>query len=140
MLLQFVIILLIAASIGALLLAARLCILYKITDSHFMVFWLGMPVRSIPLESIKSVSSRPNAWVENWSNVPFSQGRRVCLHLTRGLFKCLVVTPVHPYVFRTKIQQSRQACLLRHRPPIKSGDTDVFLSSALSAECAPTNR
>lgn len=128
--LQFVVSMGFAIGIGALLIASRLCIDYRLTATHLVVHWLGLPLRKIALENIKSIAAKNTFCAENWSNVMFGKGRRIVLRLHAGLIKSFVITPHHPFVFRTQLERLRQACLQSQKSPVKTGDTEEYLSPA----------
>jgi hypothetical protein len=89
---------------------------YRITPRHLVVAWLGVPVRRVRLETIRSVGTTPVWWAERWPCALNWRGRYLVVRRTRGLFRNMVITPKNPFVFRAELYRARDALL----PPTAS--------------------
>jgi hypothetical protein len=106
----------IAALVGVPLLVAipALIILgfsYRITERHLVVRWLGMPVRRVRLETIRSIGTTPVWWAERWPCALKWQGRYLVVRKRGWLFNNMVITPKNPFVFRAEVYRARDTML-----------------------------
>jgi hypothetical protein len=92
---------------------------YHITATKLKVTWLGLPVRWIPLETIKHIGTRPELWTERWPNVLFDNGRTLVIRRRNGLFRSFLITPKYPFQFKASLEQARESVL--HGPGRKLG-------------------
>lgn len=98
---------------------------YHITATKLKVTWLGLPVRWIPLATIKHIGTRPEWWTERWPNVLFDNGRILVIRRRSGLFKNFLITPKYPFQFKASLEQARESVLhggiRKHLPkPVQS--------------------
>jgi hypothetical protein len=79
---------------------------YRITSRHLKIVWLGICLRSIPLNSIRYLSKRRSTLAENWWNTLFPRKRRLVIHRRTGLFKNFVITPKNRYIFKAQLERA----------------------------------
>jgi|GEM_PF-2766175 hypothetical protein len=99
---------------------AILGIRYRITERHLVISWLGIPVRWVRLDRIRSVGTTPVWWAERWPNALRWRGRYLVVRKQGWLFKHMIITPRNPFVFRAELLRAR----------------DAFLNSATAAQPA----
>lgn len=84
---------------------------YRITPRHLVVTWLGVPVRWVRLDKIRSVGTTPVWWAERWPNTLRWRGRYLVVRKNGWLFHHMIITPSHPFVFRAELLRARDAFL-----------------------------
>jgi len=107
--------------VGALLVGAVFAVSYRITRRYLLIRWLGIPIRWIRLETIRSVGRAPVFWAERWPNALSAQGRYLVIRKDGWLFKNLVITPKTPFVFRAEIFRARDVLLQVSEAPAADG-------------------
>lgn len=88
---------------------AILGIQYRITPRHLVVTWLGVPVRWVRLDKIRSVGTTPVRWAERWPNALRWRGRYLVVRKSGWLFQHMIITPRNPFVFRAELLRARDA-------------------------------
>lgn len=88
---------------------AILGIKYRITPRHLVVTWLGVPVRWVRLDKIRSVGTTPVRWAERWPNALQWRGRYLVVRKSGWLFQHMIITPRNPFVFRAELLRARDA-------------------------------
>jgi hypothetical protein len=91
--------------------AAVFAIKYRITRRYLLITWLGLPVRWVRLDKIRSVGTTPVVWAERWPNVLRYFGRYLVVRKKGWFFNNMVITPKNPFVFRSEIYRARDALL-----------------------------
>jgi len=103
--------------VGALLVSTVLAVSYRITRRYLVIRWVGIPIRWVRLEKIRSVGTAPVFWAERWPNALSAQGRYLVVRKDGWLFKNLVITPKTPFVFRAELYRARDALLQTSKTP-----------------------
>jgi len=126
-LLEFAIILGFAVAFVALILALLVNIDYRITPFHLEILMLGLVVRRIPHDDIRSVGVRRVWPAEPWCNTLKPNNRRLVIERRSGRIKHLVISPTYRFVFRAALAEARQQYdLLRQLQPELVADPPGF--------------
>ena len=91
---------------AGLLLWSAATIRYRVTKRHLRISWLGLPLRWVPLSSIKHVGNRPVFWAERWPSTLFDSHRMLVIRRRRALFRNLVITPQYPFEFKAALEKA----------------------------------
>lgn len=86
----------------------RLSLTYHIREGYLEVRLLGVRVRQLCLDDVRSISKYYEGRAENWSNTFRPRKRRLVLKRRRGWRRNFVITPEQRYVFKRKLEQARQ--------------------------------
>lgn len=103
--------------VGGVLLFAALCVLavlainYRITARYLQVTWLGIPIRWVRLDKIRNIGTAPVFWAERWPNTWNPGNRRLAIRKRGWLFRCMIITPKNPFVFRAELMRARDTSL-----------------------------
>jgi len=76
---------------------------YRIAPPHLKITWLGLPLRQIRLDDIRSISIKPVSFAERWGNTIRSAGRLLVIRRRSGWRKNLVITPRNRFMFRAEL-------------------------------------
>jgi hypothetical protein len=80
---------------------------YRITRRFLKVTWLGVPVRLVRLTHIAHVGFNYVPWAELWVSTLRTGNRRLVIHKRFGLlFKHLIITPRHHFVFKAELDRA----------------------------------
>jgi hypothetical protein len=92
---------------------------YRITRSHLKVTLFGICLRRIDLLDIRYISKHPTGWCERWSNTLSPRKRTLVIHRRSGLFRQLVITPSHRYVFKNALKEMVARRRMEAAQPVK---------------------
>ena len=106
--LQLYLTLVVVLASAGLLVWSTVTIRYRVTSSHLLITWLGLPVRRIRLDDIKRVGTRPVVWAERWPSTLRNNGRLLVIRRRTGWLRHLVITPKYPFEFRNELEQARK--------------------------------
>ncbi len=123
--------LIVAGGISALLLLRlwlRCQAEYHIGRSSFRIRIFGLTVRRILYSDVERISKfrRHYKWsrCENWTNTLAASRRELVIHRKSGLYRKLVITPVHRYEFRAQFRAAVAAATGTELAAEADGDSE----------------
>ena len=99
---------------------------YRVGAKYFIVTLLGIPIRWVRLDNIRSIHPLHVRFSEKWHNKIFHKNDRILvIQKRRGLLKHLEITPEQRFVFKAELDRAIRAHL--GLPPAPSAaDTTTF--------------
>ena len=104
MIVAYLILVSIFASLELLLLWMRWRISYQTEGDSLIVCSCGIRLKSIPLGLVRKVNKDKLEKTENWSNRFNLHRRRLTLHFVDRKRRPVTITPKNRYVFRSKLE------------------------------------
>ena len=80
---------------------------YRITARYLVISWLGLPVRWVRLQNIKSIGVQRIAWAEHWANSLRPANRYLLIEKKSALLlRHVVITPRNHMVFKAELERA----------------------------------
>jgi hypothetical protein len=99
---------------------------FRVGSKYFMVTLLGVPIRWIRIDNIRTIHTRRVRFAERWHNVILPHpDRALVIEKRRGLIKQLLITPEQRYVFKAELDRAIRA-YLGLKAASSAADTTTF--------------
>jgi hypothetical protein len=82
---------------------------YDMTETHFVVRFLGIPFRRVAFTNLERVTTHHVRWAEHWWNTWRPFRRRLMLVRRRGPIRNFVVTPMYRYEVKARLEKAIRA-------------------------------